>query len=448
MAQIESENLLERLLELLQVGNSAPIESFLSELHPADVADLLESLTPTDRARAWLQIPDEQGGFVLNELQEAVRGQLIGETPKERLAQLIQPLDVDDIADLVPDVPANILSDVLFTVNQEARKGLGEVLSYPEDSAGGLMDLDMIAVRDDVTLGVITRFLRLRGELPLNTDVLFLVDREGVLKGVLPIGSLLIAPLNDLVAEHVDPEPVFFGVLDSEEEVASAFEKYNLISAPVVDENNRLIGRITIDDVVDVIREIESQMIMAGAGLRQDEDVFSPVTQTARSRAVWLGVNLMTALLGSWVIGQFEGTIQKLVALAVLMPIVASMGGNAGMQTLTIVIRGLSVGNINSSNIRAVLRKEILVGILNGLLWAVAVALIAALWFGDPNLGVVIALATLINLVIAAFAGVFLPIILDKLGIDPALAGGVALTTGTDVVGYFAVLGLAATLLF
>lgn len=225
MAQIESENLLERLLELLQVGNSAPIESFLSELHPADVADLLESLTPTDRARAWLQIPDEQGGFVLNELQEAVRGQLIGETPKERLAQLIQPLDVDDIADLVPDVPANILSDVLFTVNQEARKGLGEVLSYPEDSAGGLMDLDMIAVRDDVTLGVITRFLRLRGELPLNTDVLFLVDREGVLKGVLPIGSLLIAPLNDLVAEHVDPEPVFFGVLDSEEEVASAFEK-------------------------------------------------------------------------------------------------------------------------------------------------------------------------------------------------------------------------------
>ncbi|HAY45428.1 MAG TPA: magnesium transporter [Gammaproteobacteria bacterium] len=448
MAQIESENLLERLLELLQVGNSAPIESFLSELHPADVADLLESLTPTDRARAWLQIPDEQGGFVLNELQEAVRGQLIGETPKERLAQLIQPLDVDDIADLVPDVPANILSDVLFTVNQEARKGLGEVLSYPEDSAGGLMDLDMIAVRDDVTLGVITRFLRLRGELPLNTDVLFLVDREGVLKGVLPIGSLLIAPLNDLVAEHVDPEPVFFGVLDSEEEVASAFEKYNLISAPVVDEKNRLIGRITIDDVVDVIREIESQMIMAGAGLRQDEDVFSPVTQTARSRAVWLGVNLMTALLGSWVIGQFEGTIQKLVALAVLMPIVASMGGNAGMQTLTIVIRGLSVGNINSSNIRAVLRKEILVGILNGLLWAVAVALIAALWFGDPNLGVVIALATLINLVIAAFAGVFLPIILDKLGIDPALAGGVALTTVTDVVGYFAVLGLAATLLF
>ena len=232
------------------------------------MADLLESLTAGDRANTWLQVSDEQGGFVLNELQEAVRAQLIGETPKERLAELFQPLDVDDIADLVPDVPEDILSDVLFTVDRESRKGLGEVLLYPEDSAGGLMDLDMIAVRDDVTLGVITRFLRLRGELPLNTDVLFLVDREGVLKGVLPIGSLLIAPLDDLVAQHADPDPVFFGVLDPEEEVASAFEKYNLISAPVVDENKRLIGRITIDDVVDVIREIESQMIMAGAGLR------------------------------------------------------------------------------------------------------------------------------------------------------------------------------------
>ena len=448
MTQSEAKNSLDRLLDLLQAGTPDPIRSFLIELHPADVADLLESLTPDDRVKTWSQVPDEQGGFVLNEVQEAVRAQLIAITPKDRLVKLIEPLDIDDIADLVPDVPENILSDVLFTVSQEARKGLGEVLSYPEDTAGGLMDLDVIAVREDITLEVVTRFLRLRGTLPSNTDVLFLVDRDGMLKGVLPIGSLLIAPLSDPVANHVDPQPVFFKALDSEEEVASAFEKYNLISAPVVDDNMRLIGRITVDDVVDVIREIEAQMIMAGAGLRQDEDMFAPVAQSARSRAVWLGVNLMTALLGSWVISQFAGTIQKMVALAVLMPIVASMGGNAGTQTLTLVIRGLSVGNINVSNIRAVLRKEILVGVLNGVVWACAVALIAGLWFGDPNLGVVIALAMLVNLVIAAFAGVFLPVFLEKLGIDPALAGGVALTTVTDVVGYFAVLGLAAALLF
>lgn len=448
MTQSETKNSLDRLLELLQAGTPDPIRSFLIDLHPADVADLLESLTPDDRVKTWLQVTDEQGGFVLNEVQEAVRAQLIAITPKDRLAKLIEPLDIDDIADLVPDVPENILSDVLYTVSQEARKGLGEVLSYPEDTAGGLMDLDVIAVREDVTLEVVTRFLRLRGTLPSNTDVLFLVDRDGMLKGVLPIGSLLIAPLSDPVANHVDPQPVFFKALDSEEEVASAFEKYNLISAPVVDDNMRLIGRITVDDVVDVIREIEGQMIMAGAGLRHDEDMFAPVAQSARSRAVWLGVNLMTALLGSWVIFQFEGTIQKMVALAVLMPIVASMGGNAGTQTLTLVIRGLSVGTINASNIRAVLRKEILVGVLNGCVWACAIALIAGLWFGDPKLGAVIALAMLVNLVVAAFAGVFLPVFLEKLGIDPALAGGVALTTVTDVVGYFAVLGLAAALLF
>jgi magnesium transporter len=448
MTQSEAKKSLDRLLDLLQAGTPDPIRSFLTELHPADVADLLESLTPDHRVKTWLQVPDERGGFVLNEVQEAVRAQLIAITPKDRLVKLIKPLDIDDIADLVPDVPEHILSDVLYTVGQEARKGLGEVLSYPEDTAGGLMDLDVIAVREDVTLEVVTRFLRLRGTLPSNTDVLFLVDRDGLLKGVLPIGSLLIAPLSDSVADHVDPQPVFFKALDSEEEVASAFEKYNLISAPVVDDNMRLIGRITVDDVVDVIREIEGQMIMAGAGLRQDEDMFAPVAQSARSRAVWLGVNLMTALLGSWVIFQFEGTIQKMVALAVLMPIVASMGGNAGTQTLTLVIRGLSVGTINASNIRAVLRKEILVGVLNGFVWACAVALIAGLWFGDPQLGAVIALAMLANLVIAAFAGVFLPVFLEKLGIDPALAGGVALTTVTDVVGYFAVLGLAAALLF
>ena len=448
MAQTDTTKTLDDLLGLIQADDAAAVENFLSGLHPADIADLLESLTPDDRAYVWARVADAQAGFVLNELQDAVRAQLIAETDRERLVESIGPLDIDDIADLVPDVPEDVLADVLFNVDRDARRGLGEVLSYPEDTAGGLMDLDVIAVRDDVNLEVITRFLRLRGELPSNTDVLFMVDRQGVLKGILPIGTLLTAPLTDPVSMHLDPGPVFFKALDSEEEVASAFEKYNLISAPVVDEDKCIIGRITVDDVVDVIRELEGQMVMAGAGLRQDEDVFAPVPGTARRRAVWLGINLLTALLGSWVIGQFEGTIQKLVALAVLMPVVASMGGNAGTQTLTVVIRGLAMGNINMSNIRAVLRKEVLVGILNGFIWACAVALIAALWFNSPGLGLVIAMATLVNLLVAAMAGVFLPILLEKMRVDPALAGGVALTTVTDVVGYFSVLGLAALLLF
>ena len=336
---------------------------------------------------------------------------------------------------------------MLFAIDAETRSNLDEVLSYPEDSAGGLMNLDATSVRDNVSIEVVLQYLRLKTQLPDQTDSIYLVDRNHQLTGVLPIARLITAPAKDLVNQHSIGSPVTFNTLDDEEEVAKAFADYDLVSAPVIDDNQKLLGRIMIDDVVDVIREHAEHDIMAAAGLKNETDIFAPVTQTSRNRALWLGVNLITALLGSWVIGQFEGSIQKLVALAVLMPIVASMGGNAGTQTLTVVIRGMSMGTISRGNVLTVLKKESMVGVLNGLLWAVVIAAIAAFWYQDLNLGLVIATAMIANLFIGAIAGVCIPIFLHKLNIDPALAGGVALTTVTDVVGYFSVLGLATVLL-
>jgi magnesium transporter len=309
------------------------------------------------------------------------------------------------------------------------------------------MDVDTLMVRGNVPIRVVIRYLRLLGRLPEHTDKLFVVDRQTRLRGILRLSDLLTAPPEDRVKDHFDNEPKVFKAMDPDEQVAERFQKYNLISAPVVDEDYKLIGRITIDDVVDVIQESHDRSVMARAGLSEEEDIFAPVQQTTRSRSVWLGVNLITAIIASMVIGQFESTIERLVALAVLMPIVASMGGNAGIQTLTVVIRGLSSGIISGANAWKVLRKEFLVGSLNGIIWAIAVALVAVVWYQDLALGLIIALAMLVNLVVAALAGVALPIIIQKCGIDPALASGVTLTTVTDVVGFFAVLGLAALFL-
>jgi magnesium transporter len=447
MQQSTSKSPLDQVLAQLERADRVGIGAALERLHPADIADLLESLTPEQRASVWGDIASDRMGDVMVELSEGVRRDLITNLNGERIFESIRLLDIDEIADLIPDLPEELLADVLFSVDREARKGLGEVLSYPEDTAGGLMNLDAVAVRDNISLHVVSRFLRLRGELPEHTDKLFVVDRDGCLTGVLPITSLLIAPLTDPTSQHVSSDPICFEVMDKDSEVAKSFEKYNLVSAPVVDADMHLIGRITVDDVVDVIREDAAHVEMARAGLRLDDDPFAPVTTSARNRTVWLGVNLVTALLGAWVISKFEGSIQRLVALAVLMPIVASMGGNAGSQTLTLVIRGLSTGTLNASNIRVLLKKEVLVGGFNGLIWSVAIALIAGFWYSDPQLGLIIAMATIVNLVIAALAGVAIPVTLEKLGIDPALAGGVALTTVTDVVGYFAVLGLATVFL-
>lgn len=438
---------IDNIISVLEANDVAALARLFNDAHPADIADALERLTPEKRILAWRQIPKESSGEVLAELNEGVFKALAPELDRKVLIQAIKQLDVDDIADLIPELSEEILADVLYAVDQDKRASLGEVLAYEEDSAGGLMNLDTISVRDNVSIDVLLRFLRLKQELPKQTDSIYLLNRTNQLVGVLPVERLLTAQITDLANNYCLDAPVIFTTSAHEDDVAKAFTDYDLTSAPVVDDDNRLLGRITIDDVVDVIREHAEHDIMAAAGVQNEVDIFAPVATTTRSRAVWLGVNLITALLGSWVIGQFEGSIQQLVALAVLMPIVASMGGNAGTQTLTVVIRGMSVGVISRGNMFNVLKKESLVGVFNGLLWAVVIALIAALWYDDFFLGGVIATAMIANLVMGAIAGVCIPIFLDKVGVDPALAGGVALTTVTDVVGYFSVLGLATLLL-
>lgn len=440
-------NNLETVLRLLENDDLHALQQFLHQRHPSEIADLIESIKPDQRNAIWKSVDTEFAGEVLTELNDGVLTSLVDDIDQQRLVESMTHLDTDDIADLIPDLPESIVADVLFAIDQETRKSLGEVLAFPEDSAGGLMNTDVIVVRDDITFEVAIRFLRLKENLPKNTDTIFLLNRKSELTGILAISKLITTGAHEAIRNHIINDPIIFNALDKDDEVAKSFADYNLVSAPVVDENKKLVGRITVDDVVDVILEDAEQEVFARAGLKQEEDIFAPVAKSTKNRALWLGVNLITALIGSWVIKQFEGTIQQLVALAVLMPIVASMGGNAGTQTLTIVIRGLSNGTIQRQNLMQLLSKEILVGSLNGLIWACAIALIAAFWFNSLQLGYIIALAMLINLIVSAISGVLLPVILDKFNIDPALAGGVALTTVTDVVGYFAVLGLAAVFL-
>ncbi|MDD2875296.1 MAG: magnesium transporter, partial [Azoarcus sp.] len=327
------------------------------------------------------------------------------------------------------------------------REKLESMLSYPEDSAGGLMNADQIVVRPDVRLATVLGYLRLIKSLPVQTDMLMVVDRKGIYQGVLRLSALVTAKPERKVAEVMETELPVIPVTTSSDEVARLFQDHDLLSAPVVDENSLLLGRITVDDVVDLIRESSDRAMMHMAGLDEEADMFAPVLTSSRRRAVWLGINLVTAFLAAWVIGLFQTTLERVVALAVLMPIVASMGGIAGSQTLTLVIRGMALGQVEGSNARALLAKEIGIALLNGMLWAVVVALLAVAWFGDWQIGGVIGAAILINLLFAALAGLVVPMFLDRVGIDPALAGGVILTTVTDVIGFFAFLGLASIVL-
>ena len=327
---------LDTLLSILETGRREQLHGFFTQRHPSEIADLIESLKPEQRELVWAAVDIKQAGEVLTELHEGVLTSLVEDIDQQRLVDSMIYLDIDDIADLIPDLPEPVVADVLFAIDQTTRKNLGEVLAFPEDSAGGLMNTDAIVVRDDITFEVAIRFLRLKEELPKNTDTIFLVNRDSKLTGILPISRLITTAADEPISLHVIKDPIIFNALEKDDDVAKNFADYNLVSAPVVDENNRLVGRITVDDVVDVILEDAEQEVFARAGLKQEEDIFAPVATSARNRAVWLGVNLITALIGSWVIGQFEGTIQQLVALAVLMPIVASMGGNAGTQTLTL----------------------------------------------------------------------------------------------------------------
>lgn len=435
------------LAENITDGSLSAARKIMLAMHPAEIADALESLPPSRRRILWEVIDPELEGEILMEVGDEVRESLVRDMDVEELRAATEQLDLDDLADFVQSLPEQLTAEVLAGMGRQDRERLEQVLAYPEDSAGGLMNLDVITVRGDVTLDVVLRYLRRRGDMPRQTDRLWVTDRYGRYQGELSLRLLLTNPQDTLVSDiclrRIEP----LNVLTTQKDVARAFEDFDLVSAPVVDNYNRLIGRITIDDVVDVIREEAEQSVMSMAGLNQEDDIFAPVLKSTKKRALWLGVNLLTALLASWVIAQFEGTLERVVTLAVLMSVVPSMGGIAGSQTLTLVIRGQALNQISKNNLRDLLTREVAIGVLNGLLWAMIVAALVWLWFGDAQIGLIIGAALIVNLATAAYAGAMLPIFMKKIGVDPALAGGVALTTVTDVVGLVAFLGLATLLL-
>ncbi len=446
-AQHATQEHLRDLSHALESGAAEQVRRLLHNLHPAEIADILESVPVQKRLLLWELVDPEVRGEVLLHVNDEVRAGLIDEMETGELIQATEGLDTDDLADLLQDLPGTVIHEVIRSLDKQNRARLETVLSYPEDTAGGLMNVDTVTVRADVTLDVVLRYLRLRGSIPEMTDSLFVVDRDDHYLGVLPLTRLLTSDPDLTVAEVMDTSVEGIPADMPAQQVARLFEDRDLVSAPVIDAEGRLLGRITIDDVVDVIRDEADHNMMSMAGLDEEDDIFAPVLPSARRRAVWLGINLLTAFLASWVIGLFEGTLQKVVALAVLMPIVASMGGIAGSQTLTIVIRGLALGQVGESNARWLMLKEIAVSVFNGIIWALVVAVIAIAWFQDVRIGIVIGAAMIINLLCAAVAGFSIPLVLNRMGIDPALAGGVLLTTVTDVVGFMVFLGLGTWLL-
>lgn len=438
---------LKLLSQALDSGRLGPVRRMINALNAGEIGHLLESLPPGKREIAWGLVDAEYDGEVLLHVGDEVRESLIAEMDPAELIEAASDLDVDDLADIIDDLPDTVLREVLTGMEREDRERLENVLSYPEESAGRLMNADVVTVRSDVTIEVVLRYLRMRGDLPKIIDYLFVISRTGEYQGRLAISDVLSRDPDDAVADILDASIPPYLVTASAQQVAQDFQNNDWISAPVVDHRNVLVGRITVDDVVDLIRDEADHNVLSMAGLNEDEDMFAPVFSKARRRILWLGVNLLTAFLAASVIGHFALTLEKLVALAILMPMVASMGGIAGTQTLTLIVRGLAVGQVNDGNARALLAKELGVGVINGCLFAVIIGAAVAAWFHDFKLGAVIAAAILINLSLAAFAGVLIPLALKRMRIDPALAGGVVLTTVTDVMGFFAFLGLGTLLL-
>jgi magnesium transporter len=423
------------------------VKRLVNTLSAAEIGNLLESLPPGERNVVWGLVDPEDDGEVLLHVGDEVREGLIADMDPDEIVAAVEDLDIDDLADLVEDLPEAVIDEVLRSMDRENRERLEQVLSYPEDTAGRLMNPDVVTVRTDTTVDVVLRYLRLRGELPDHTDHLYVVSRRHQYLGRIALQSLLTHDASTPINALIDDEQSAIDVIESTDEVARQFSDHDWISAPVVDDNNILLGRITIDDVVDIIREQAEHQALGAAGLDEDEDLFSPVARATRRRLLWLGINLATAFLAASVVGQFAATIQQIVALAVLMPIVAGMGGNAGTQVLALVIRGLALGQLGATNLQVLVWKEIRVALLNGLALGTALGAIVWIWFGEWPLALVIASALTINLLSAALAGVMVPVTLKRLGFDPALAGGVILTTVTDVMGFLSFLGLATLIL-
>ena len=435
------------LREALDEGAVRSAQRLIATLHPAEIAQLLESLPPARREIVWELTDPELDGDVLIELSDDVRDELISEMDAQELAAAAENMEVDDLADLIDSLPETVTQQLLHNMDQQDRERLTRMLSWPEDTAGSLMNTDTVSVRADVSLEVVQRYLRMRGELPDKTDRLFVVDRVDRFMGTLTLSRLLTEDPDRLVGHSLDTEAPRIAPETSASEVAQLFKARDLVSTAVVDEAGRLLGRITIDDVVDVITEEAAHEVMAGAGLRDEEDVFAAVVPSTRRRVIWLGINLATAFLASVVVSAFEGTIEKVAALAVLMPIVASMGGIAGTQTVTLIIRGIALGQVQWHDARWLLLRELGVGANNGALMAGVVGFATAAWIGTWKISVIIGAAMLVNLMAAATVGVMVPLTLRRLNIDPALSAGVILTTFTDCIGFATLLGLGTIFL-
>uniref|UniRef100_A6VY14 Magnesium transporter MgtE n=1 Tax=Marinomonas sp. (strain MWYL1) TaxID=400668 RepID=A6VY14_MARMS len=449
MSEQNTLNHLQTVTESLESGTTMQIRYLLNGALPAqDVARLLESSPPKERKLLWELIEAKNEGEVLQYLSEDIGVQFMKNMDTERLIAVSEHFESDDLADLLQHLPEKIVKEVLASMSTQDRTRVEALLSYSEDSAGGLMNTDTITIRPNITVDLVFRYLRRHSTLPDMTDNLLVVSRSDRLLGTLPLTKLLVSDISATVRDIMETE---FTVIDAEtpaSEVAQLFEKMDLVSAPVIDsKTKKLLGRITIDDVVDVIRDEAEHSMLSMAGLDDDEDTFAPIMKTTKRRAVWLGINLITAFTASYVIGLFQETLDQVVALAILMPIVASMGGIAGSQVLTLVIRGIALNQIGSTNTRWLLNRELIVGLINGLLWATVIAALTALWFDNIKIAYIIAGAIIINLLFAAATGTLLPILLKKIGIDPALAGSVILTTVTDVVGFLSFLGLATIFL-
>lgn len=435
------------LSDALDSGRLGPVRRLVNTLAPAEIGNLLESLPHDKRMVVWGLVDPDDDGEVLVHVGDEVRESLIADMDPDELVAAVEDLDIDDLADLVEDLPEAVIDEVLKSMDRENRERLEQVLSYPEDTAGRLMNPDVVTVRADTTVDVVLRFLRLRGELPEHTDHLYVVNRRHQLMGWVALQDLVTrepgTPINKLIDDELDS----IHVADSADQVARQFSDNDWVSAPVVDDGNVLLGRITVDDVIDIIREQAEHQALSAAGLDEEEDLFSPIRRAVRGRVVWLGINLVTAFLAAFVIGQFEATIERVVALAVLMPIVAGIGGNAAVQVLTLMVRGLALGQVGASNARILLWKELRVALINGVLIGGLVGLIALVWFHDWVLSTVIFTALIINFSSAALAGVLVPLLLKRMRVDPAVAGTVVVTAVTDVMGFFSFLGLATAIM-
>lgn len=434
---------LNKLTQALGSGMFVHVRNMLHDMAASDVAFILESSPPRTRQVLWQLIDQDHTGEILDELGEELKDNLIKQMSPERVAKAAARMDTDDLAYILRSLPDSVFNQVLQSMTSQDRTRVEQALSYPDDTAGSIMNTDTVTLRPDVNIDVILRYLRIRGELPEATDTLYVVDKQDCLLGGVRISDLLTcdpnASIRDIMASELEGIPV--GMSDSE--VAQLFERHDWVSAPVIGDDNRLLGRITIDDVVDVIREDAEHSMMGMAGMDDDVDTFGPVVKSTLQRSLWLTINLFAALLAASVSNMFEGTLEQFATIAILMTIVPSMGGVAGNQTLALVIRGIALGQIGQSNSRWLIGKELAIGFLNGLLWSVLVFVAIWLWKDDIALGGLIGGAMLINMTVAGFAGASIPLLLKKMNIDPALAGGMVLTTVTDVIGLFAFLGLA-----